>query len=121
MALELIAVQGMTFKFVNPAHSGVVTVTGAPSIKVKAGSGVYKDKLTIAISAGTDGTVVNATGSGNIPATAAKTKADGSLVLRKGDQSIDILMAGTIPGSGPGSYTTKVEILDPGQTKAKAA
>jgi hypothetical protein len=123
MALKEIAVVGMTFKFVNPAHSGTVTVTGAASTKVKAGGQfVYKTLLAISISNGSDGsTTINATGTGVLIATAIKNKVDGQFVLRKGDQSTVIPMTGDNISPPPPTmaYTTVVEIDDPGQNKVR--
>lgn len=122
MSLEFIANNNMSFKFINPAHSGSIVIVTPPSTKVKAGGvGVHINNMAIVITGGTDGMVTAASGSGTFPATASKVKADGALVLRKGDQSIDIVMTGVNPDSSPGTYTTKVEIDDPGQDKVKAA
>lgn len=121
MALKELAVVGMTFKFVNPAHSGTVTVTGIASTKVKAGGQfVYKTLLSISISNGSDGsTTINATGTGIMIATSLKNKADGQFVLRKGDKSTVITMTGDNVSPPPPTltYTTQVEIDDPGQNK----
>ena len=116
------AVVGMTFKFVNPAHSGTVTVTGVPSTKLKAGGQfAYKDTLAISITAGTDGSITNASGVGTMMATSTKLTTEAIKPLRKGDKSIVITMTGTNPAPPPptATYTTQVEIDDPGQTKAK--
>lgn len=120
---KYIAVVGMTLGFVNPAHSGTITVTGASSTKVKAGGQfVYQTSLTISITAGTDGSITNATGTGTITATATKVKAETKLVLRVDDLSDVITMTGTNPAPPPptATYTTQVKITNAGQTKAKA-
>jgi hypothetical protein len=119
---ENIAVVGMTFKFVNPAHSGTVTVTGSASNKVKADSKfLYKDNLTISIANGSDGSITNATGTGYMIATSTKLKTENVKPLRKGDQSNIITMTGTNPSPPPPTltYTTQVEIDDAGQSKSK--
>jgi len=121
MSKEL-AVVGMTFKFVNPAHSGTVTVTGIASTKVKAGGQyIYKNNLTISITAGSDGSITNATGTGTMVATSTKLKTENIIPLRKGDKSIVITMTGTNPSPPPptSTYTTQVEIDNAGQTKVK--
>ena len=123
MALKEFAVEGLTFKFVNPAHSGTVTVTGAASTKAKKipeNKFVYLNNLSISISNGSDGSITNATGTGTMTATATKNKCEGVFPLRKGDQSGIITMTGTNPSPPPATaqYTTQVEIDDPGQTKS---
>jgi hypothetical protein len=120
---ELLAAEGMTFKFLNPAHSGNVAVTGIASLKAKGeNKGVYLNNLAITITNGSDGSITNATGSGTMIATAQKILIENQIPLREGDQSIDIIMTGTNPSPPPptSTYTTKVEIDDPGQTKWKA-
>lgn len=124
MAKIELAVVGMTFKFVNPAHSGTVTVTGLASTKIKAsGQFVYKDTLAISISNGSDGSITNATGVGTMIATSTKNReiSDLLFILRKGDKSIIITMTGDNPSPPPptAQYNTQVEIDDPGQTKVK--
>jgi len=123
MASKELAVEGMTFKFVNPAHSGNVVINDPPSSKNKCiGNGIYKDNLSINITNGSDGSITNGTGAGNIAATGSKVKIDNNiLVLRKGDQSGNITITGTNPSPPPPTlqYTTQVEIDDPGQTKVK--
>jgi hypothetical protein len=122
MALKEFAVVGMTFKFVNTAHSGDIAVTGISSIKVKAGNQfVYQNNLSITITNGSDGSITNATGSGTMTATSTKNLVENVAPLRKGDQSIVITMTGTNPSPPPptAQYTTQVEIDDPGQTKVK--
>lgn len=121
MANKEIAVVGCTWKFPT-GHSGTVTVISPASTKMTCSSlGVYKDNLSVSISAGTNGTVSNATGTGTINATATKTKCEGSFVLRKGDSNlIPIVMTGTIT-SPPytGTYNETIEIDSAGQTKVK--
>jgi hypothetical protein len=111
----------MTFKFVNPAHSGTVQVTGTASTKGKAGgNGIYLDNLTISIINGSDGgSIINATGSGYMIATAIKNLLESQKPFRKGDKSNIITMTGTNTSPPPPTltYTTQVEVDDPGQTK----
>lgn len=119
---EFLAVVGMTFKFVNPAHTGSITVVGSPSTKLKAGVNfAYKDNLSISISNGSNGSITNATGVGTMLATALKNLIESSKPLRKGDKSTIITMTGTNPSPPPATstYTTQVEIDDPGQNKVK--
>jgi len=120
MSKEL-AVVGMTFKFVNPAHSGTVNVTGSASTKLKAGGQfVYKDNLTISIVNGSDGsTTINATGTGTMTATSIKLKTENVKPLREGDKSIVITMTGDNMSPPPPTmtYTTQVEIDNAGQNK----
>ena len=120
---KFIAVVGCSFSFVNPAHSGTVTVTSSPSTKVKAdGNFVYTTPLSITITNGSDGSITNATGSGVINATATKVKVEGIFVMRVDDISVPITMTGTNPSPPPptATYVTTVEINDAGNTKTKA-
>jgi hypothetical protein len=124
---KYVAVQGCTLSFRNSSHSGTITITSIPSIKVKAVSnGVYKGTINISISNGTDGTVYNASGSGTITATATKTKSDNEFILRIDDESSTITMTGIKTNDSPppptitGTYTTTVYISDAGQTKVRS-
>lgn len=122
MALKELAVLGLTTKFVNPSHTGIVTIISSPSTKVTAeNKGVYKDLMNISITNGSDGsTTTNATGSGVINATSTKIKIENIPPIRKGDQNlIPILMTGTNNSPPPptSTYTTIVEIDNPGQVK----
>lgn len=130
MANELLAVEGMTFKFVNPAHSGTVTVTATAipnstiSTKVSCESRfTYMNNLIVVITNGSDGNITAATGTGTIPATAAKTLVQNIAPLRKGDQSVEITMTGTNPSPPPptDTYITQVEIDDPGQSSVSGS
>ena len=120
------AVEGMTFEFIDENHSGEVTITGAPSTKVRKipeNKWVYKDKMSISIANGSDGaTTDNATGSGVIDSSAIKEKVEGVYPLREEDKNnIPIIMTGTNRNPPPTvmTYTTLVKIKDAGQDKSK--
>jgi len=125
---EQVAVSGMTLIIVEGSPTpvfGTILITGSPSVKNKAGSGIYKDNLAIQV---TNITSPPATipdpgpKNSNIIATAAKVEADGVLVLRRGDKTGIINAIPKIPGSPPVDYpvTFKVMITVAGQIKVKA-
>src|SRR4030042_1470438 len=122
MAKKEFAVQQMTFKFVNPNHSGTVQVTGSPSTKVKKipeNRYCYKNNLSITIINGSDGsTTDSATGSGQMIATCVSNKCESVKPLRKGDKSGVITMTGKNRNPPPptSTYTPQEEIDDSGQT-----
>ena len=123
MALIEVAVLDCTLKFQNSSHSGTIVISTLPSTNTKVdNNGVYAGVLTVVITAGTDGSITNATGTGTISPTALFVKIDGQLVIRKGDSSIVITMTGTNPSPPPtnSTYLTTVEIDDPNQTSTKA-
>lgn len=114
-----IAVVGLTTKFVNPTHSGTVVITSSPNTNVSINSkNVYAGVVNFTITAGTDGSITNATGTGSFITTSTTTQADSQLVLRKGDLSIPVTMTGTNPSPPPptSTYVTIIEVDDPGQT-----
>lgn len=121
MAMKEIAVQGMTLGYSSPITGSAPTVVGIPSIKVKAESkGVYKDTLAVLVPVGiTDAAncVSTAPFPTTIVATAQKTKADGTFVLRVDDESAQLSIPGLIGGSSACTISTKVVIDDAGQTK----
>jgi hypothetical protein len=121
MALKEIAVDGMDFDFVSSSDSGDLTLTGSPSIKVKAeDNGVYKNTLGISVSNFENDNVQAGSGAGVFVATGTKTKADGLLVLRVDDLAI-IAGTGTNKNAPPPTlpFVTTVEITDANQTKVK--
>ncbi len=124
MAQEYIAVEGMTLSFQNPAHSGTITVTPLQaSVTTKIDNkGVYSGPIAITISAGTDGSITNATGAGTFIPSSTSTKVDNKFVLRKDDITIPITMTGTNPSPPPptSTYITVVKISAAGQTSTKS-
>lgn len=129
MALKLIAVSGMTVQVSDPTVVATITITGSPSLKVKAeGNGVYKDSLGVTVTAITvpsAGATIPDPGPYNVTfsATAQKVKADGSLVLRVDDETGTINATPKIPSTPspidfPVSF--KIEISNAGQSKSKA-
>jgi len=124
MSKKEYAVEGMTFKFENPSHSGDVSVIPGQVSQVNKfdGKGAYKDNLSILISNGDNGSdISSATGSGTISATSQKNSSEGQKLLRDDDESNEITMTGTNANPPPPTltYTTKVIIDDPGQDVAR--
>lgn len=119
---DFIAVEGMQLEFLNPSEAGTFTMITPASVKVKASSkGVYKNNATVQVTNYTNGaTINNGTGVGNFIATSTKVKADGALVLRKGDLAS---ITGTYPNPSPPPatlpFSTTVRIKDAGQNKFK--
>jgi hypothetical protein len=102
---------------------GVFSIESAQSSKVKAGgSGVYAGDLLYTFAGGIKGTItaIATLVPQKISPTAVKVRADGSLVVRLGD-------SGTMEAQGQDAsganvkVTGPVEVLDAGQTKAKAS
>lgn len=130
MALKFIAVEGMTVIPDDPNVIATIAITGAPSIKTKAGgSGVYKDGLQISVSVityPTAGATIPDPGpyTATISATAEKVKADGTLVLRVDDETGIINATPQIPPTPPNvdpidfPISFKVKISIAGQLKA---
>lgn len=124
MALKEIAVDGLTLAPQGIVSGGVLSITSVPSTKVKAeGAGVYKDPLTFTLTGanatGYDPGTVMTVGSGSIPATALKVKAESLAVMRVDDQFATVAMTGTILGT-PTPFTEPWKITNAGQTKVKA-
>lgn len=122
MSLKEIAVQGMTLAITNPAITGVITVTGVESTKVKAGGiGAYCGDTGISITGAGLGTCQAASGTGDIKITSTKVKGENKFVLRKGDKTDTITANGTDSGTGaPCTIPIIVEITAAGQTKVLA-
>lgn len=134
MSLELVAVQGMTVTVdqttVNPPTTPLVAtiVVAAPTgTKVTATALVHRDgdQITVtAITVPAAGATIADPGPYNVAmvSTAAKVKAEGTEVLRQGDQSETISATPQIPGSPPTDYpvTFKCIVSNAGQTKVKA-
>lgn len=123
MAKEYIATTGLTFRFQNPAHSGIVSVVTAsnPNMKIDS-SNTYAGVITVSITNGTDGSITNATGTGTITPTSTSTKLDSNFVIREEDQSIVITMTGLSPSPPPptSTYTTVVIVDTAGQVSTKS-
>ena len=111
---------------------GTFTIISTPSTKVKAeGAGVHTNDLRFTFAGGDakdgeeidlvdPGTVVSVPPYQSISATAVKTRADGSLVMRLGDTNATAQFQGTLSGSPVGPFAGSVEVATAGQTKAKA-
>lgn len=130
--MKFIAVQGCTFD-VQPKVIGdgvwngtPPTILSVPSIKCKAGSGIFKTPLMITFPPGcvnssaaptADPAIVPA----SIPTTASKNKADNLLVMLEGD-SVDVTFKPLTTAVPPVVVPTTmvVSIKTAGQTKAKA-
>lgn len=122
---ELVAVEGLTLADDTAGNTTTVAVapTAVPSTKVKAeGKGVYAGGLDIQIASGSGvpgSCVLAAPVLDTIDPTAAKTKAEGALVMRQED-SKTIQATGVPPGGGSCPLTFTIRISDAGQTKVKA-
>lgn len=114
-----IAVDGCSF---SSSKGGSVTATSTPSFNCKAGGkGIYKDSLGVSVSLASDGTCTLGNGSGSIPSTASKCKADGSLVMRVDDE-VSVDCVGQDFSSGPPvpcNFSTTVKISNAGQSKVQ--
>lgn len=119
---KFIAVEGCTLTTDNATAQA--QVTGVPSIKVKAGGkGIYKDKLTVQVTAASEGAFQQtAPVTTVIDTTATKIKVEGEIVLLEGDKSNTPAMCVCADPYG----TTKivpvtVTIHQAGQTKVKGS
>jgi hypothetical protein len=127
VSLKTIAVDGFSYELSDPAVSATVTLTGQPSAKCKAGGkGICKDGFSATIAAITKppATIPDpGPYSVQFSATAAKAKADGSLVLRVDDTTGDVTATPQVPGNppSPSLVTFHLKISAAGQTKAKGA
>lgn len=120
--LKEVAVQGTTLKITTPSVTGALPIiTSSPSTTCKAETkGIFKGTINVSASALTKGTCGGASGVGTIEPTATKTKADNSLVIRKGDSgsfSVTGIDTGTAAAC---SFSITVEIDDPKQTSVLA-
>lgn len=127
MALIEIANSNCTLNHgISPVTGGIFVITSLSSIKVKAGSaGVHRGSINFTFSGGScilppcvPGTV---TGSGIIPPSAIKVKADNLLVMRK-DDNVVITMYGNsiVPPFLPIAIIgCEVKIVTSGQIKVK--
>ena len=135
MTLKKVAVQGMTVTIdatteTPPGASvaGAIAVAPPTGTKAKAEAKLIHrdgDQITVSgITAPGGGAITPDPGSYTVPlnATATKTKAEGTEVLRVDDQSDTINAVPVIPGSPPVNYPVsfKCVISDPGQAKVKA-
>lgn len=139
MALELIAVDGMTISHSpgSTTSGGTFVVATSPSLKTKAeNKGVYKGPIIINFSGGNStetlegtGTIIAGTvvGTATISPTATKSKEQGQLVIRDNDGATFTSLTGTfLPNAGPPAIPftpippTDIEITNPNQTKVKS-
>jgi hypothetical protein len=128
MATKFIAVDGFSHAFSDPLVNATVTLTGVPSVKCEAGGGgMCKDGFGLIVSAITYPSA-GATIPDPVPynvsfsATAVKTKADGTLVLRVDDETATINATPQIPGSPPTPYPVSfnIKITNAGQNKVRS-
>lgn len=124
MALKEIAVEGMTLEPDDPLVSATISITGSSSSKSKAeGKGIYKDNLSISVSAITKppATVPDSGPyTANFSSSASKVKVDGNLVLLDGDETETINATPKLPNGTPNPISFKVKIQSAGQSKVKA-
>jgi hypothetical protein len=107
----------------SPITGGTFTITSVPSVKNKAeGKGVYRGDLIYTFAGGSHASTDPDTVATLVPQTispsATKAKADGSLVIRLGDNGT--MNAQGTSGGSPVDVSGPVEVDDAGQTKAKA-
>jgi len=125
MAFKEVAISGAVLSYEAPVSGPPAQFTGAPSSKVKdiaTGMGVHKDGVQVTIPSGvSDGTCTTVVpGVGNMAASALKTKADGSLVIRKDDSLTVNGITGVLSGGGACTLNVTVKVSDAGQSKIKA-
>ena len=131
MALKAVANAGYSKSMtviVGVSPSATVVDAGSASLKVKAGGqGVIKNGYGLTVSAITDpgaGATIPDPGpySVSFSATAAKVKADGTLILRADDETGIISATPQIPGSPPTPFPVqfKYKISSAGQSKVAA-
>ena len=127
MALKEIAVSGLT---ISPqgiiTDVGTLIITSTPSLKSKAeGKAVYSGSVTFTIvgasATGYDPATVFSLAPITISASAIKSKADGSLVMRVNDLFTAVApnMGGTIGGT-PTPFPESFKITNANQTKVKS-
>lgn len=119
-----IAVEGMVMTFTPATVTGVITITGVPSLKSKATSlGIYKDGLSVSVAAPTDSAtqmVGTGAGVGSFISTAIKTKADSTPVLLEGDVTGTITVPAVHAVTGvPGTVVFTLTINSAGQIKVQ--
>lgn len=126
---ELIAVEGMTLVPSDPNVVCTITIVGAAQVKEKCeGNGMYVDGTIVSVTAITypsAGATIADPGPYNVPlnASAIKTKAEGTEVLREGDSSDTVNATPQIPASPsptpyPISFTIDISVA--GQTTVRA-
>jgi len=128
MALKNVAVAQFSHSISNPLVVATVVHSGTPSTTCKAGGkGICKDGHTMSVSAimvPSVGATIPDPGpyTATFSKTAAKVKADNTLVLRVDDETDTINANPKIPGSPPVVYPVsfKLKISDAGQAKVKA-
>lgn len=135
MSLKSIVVEGCSLEFQNGGspNDGIIITPQQTSSKVKAeGKAVYKT-LKFSIAGYTASSDVNpnwvpgsGTGSGEISASAQKTKVEGYNVILEGDDSGEITINGMeqLPGSTTptsAQVTEIVKVSDAGQNKVKGS
>ena len=133
MSLKSIVVEGCSLEFQNGGspNDGIIITPQQTSSKVKAeGKSVYKT-LKFSIAGYTASSDVNpnwvpgsGTGSGEINASAQKTRVEGNMVILEGDESDTITINGMqYHGSStePATVDEVVKVTDAGQSKVKGS
>lgn len=126
-AIEL-ACEGCTLKFTNTSHTGSILIApigvgGSTGSKAKCRVNDVDNQVYVGVkftvSGASNGAGITAgTGTGTITGSATKVKVSGQPPVRKGD-CVTIIITGVQSGS-PATYSSELEVDDPGQTKAKA-
>lgn len=129
MAGKEIANEDLTLQITTEGVTGSIEIISVPSTKVKANNkGVYRGDLIFNVSGLVQGVCGTSTAGSNlgvtISPTAVKVKAEGLEVLRKGDKVTEVTSSGAMQPGSPSptacTITYDVEVVDAGQTKAKA-
>lgn len=116
-----IAIESVTLKL--KTCTGTVEVVPAASAKgrFKAGGSSCYNTIGFAVSAATDGTVSEATGTGVIQGNSKKTKSNSLPIVLEDAESATVVLTGTTSTSPfIGTFTDTVVILDSGQNEAGA-
>jgi len=118
---KFLVVDGCTLKFKTLSNSGIITITPGIDLSLKSkaeGKQIYK-QISFTVAGATNGTVINATGVGVISGNSEKIKCDLLPVVLEDAESLDIVFTGIIPPSTPSTFTDKIIINNPGQSKVK--
>jgi hypothetical protein len=114
-----LAVDGFEVDFVTPPISGDISLTGTPSVKVKAeNKGVCKQVYVVNISNYEDSSISSGSGSGPFTNFSQKVLVDNIFVIRKDDIAI-VTVTGTNKAAPPPTLAipVAVKITDAKQTK----
>jgi hypothetical protein len=120
MALELLAVEGLTLDFQDPTHSGTITIIPASVkySKVKCNGNQVYTSISFTVTAFSGGGITSGTGAGVITGSTTKTKVNSGVKPVRDDDSVTITITDSVSPFGTTSTTVLVD--NPGQTKSKA-